>query len=90
MNLCYPYKMRESVSAEDFIGPGHVSTIAGTRIYEFCPRDYGKPLVIAGFEPLDILQAVQMLVAQLVEGRCEVENQYSRVVRPEHPRNPAT
>jgi hydrogenase expression/formation protein HypD len=68
---------------DGFIGPGHVSTIAGTRIYEFCPRDYGKPLVIAGFEPLDILQAVQMLVAQLVEGRCEVENQYSRVVRPE-------
>ena len=72
-----------ALTLDGFIGPGHVSTIAGTRIYEFCPRDYGKPLVVAGFEPLDILQAVQLLVAQLAQGRCEVENQYARVVRPE-------
>lgn len=68
---------------DGFIGPGHVSTIVGTGIYEFCPREYGKPLVVTGFEPLDILQSVQMLLTQRREGRCEVENQYSRVVRPQ-------
>jgi hydrogenase expression/formation protein HypD len=63
-----------------FIGPGHVSTIVGCRPYEFMPRDYGKPVVIAGFEPLDLLQSILMLMRQLAEGRCEVENQYGRVV----------
>jgi hydrogenase expression/formation protein HypD len=63
-----------------FIGPGHVSTVVGCRPYEFIPRDYGKPVVVAGFEPLDILQSILMLMRQLAEGRCEVENQYSRVV----------
>ena len=47
------------------------------------PEQYGKPLVTAGFEPLDILQAIAMLLAQIREGRCEVENQYTRVVRDE-------
>jgi hydrogenase expression/formation protein HypD len=68
---------------DGFLGPGHVSTVIGTRPYRFVPRDYGKPLVTAGFEPLDILQSVQMLLAQLAEGRCEVENQYTRIVRDE-------
>jgi hydrogenase expression/formation protein HypD len=63
-----------------FIGPGHVSTVIGCRPYEFMPKDYGKPVAVAGFEPLDILQSVLMLMRQLDEGRCEVENQYSRVV----------
>ena len=63
-----------------FIGPGHVSTVIGCRPYEFMPNDYGKPFVVAGFEPLDILQSVLMLMRQLDEGRCEVENQYGRVV----------
>jgi hydrogenase expression/formation protein HypD len=63
-----------------FIGPGHVSTIVGARPFEFIPSDYGKPLVTAGFEPLDILQAIQMILRQLADGRCEVENQYKRVV----------
>ena len=63
-----------------FIGPGHVSTVIGCRPYEFMPADYGKPCVVAGFEPLDILQAILMIMRQLAEGRCEVENQYSRVV----------
>jgi hydrogenase expression/formation protein HypD len=63
-----------------FIGPGHVSTVIGCRPYEFMPKDYGKPVAVAGFEPLDILQSVLMLMRQLGEGRCEVENQYSRVV----------
>jgi hydrogenase expression/formation protein HypD len=66
-----------------FIGPGHVSIVVGNRPYRFVPEVYGKPIVVAGFEPLDILQSVYMLLAQLREGRCEVENQYSRVVRDE-------
>lgn len=68
---------------DGFLGPGHVSTIIGRRPWEFVPRDYGRPLVIAGFEPLDILQGVYMILRQLREGRREVEIQYSRVVRPE-------
>jgi hydrogenase expression/formation protein HypD len=65
---------------DGFIGPGHVSTVIGCRPYEFIARDYGKPVVVAGFEPLDILQSVYMLLRQLGEGRAVVENQYSRVV----------
>jgi hydrogenase expression/formation protein HypD len=65
---------------DGFIGPGHVSTIVGCRPYEYVSRDYNKPLVCAGFEPLDILQSVYMLMRQVHEGRAEVENQYARVV----------
>ncbi|GAA2453851.1 hydrogenase formation protein HypD [Actinomadura vinacea] len=65
---------------DGFLGPGHVSTVIGCRPYGFIPSRYGKPLVCAGFEPLDILQSVHMLLAQLAERRCEVENQYTRVV----------
>ena len=65
---------------DGFIGPGHVSTVVGARPFEFIPADYGKPIVVAGFEPLDVLQAVHMILRQLAEGRCEVENQYTRVV----------
>jgi hydrogenase expression/formation protein HypD len=65
---------------DGFIGPGHVSTVIGCRPYEFISRQYGKPLVTAGFEPLDILQSIEMILVQLDEGRCEVENQYTRVV----------
>ncbi|MFP5068188.1 hydrogenase formation protein HypD [Pseudonocardia nantongensis] len=65
---------------DGFIGPGHVSTVIGCRPYEWIPRDHGKPLVTAGFEPLDILQSVYQLLLQRKEGRCEVENQYARVV----------
>jgi hydrogenase expression/formation protein HypD len=65
---------------DGFIGPGHVSTVIGCRPYEFIAGQYGKPLVCAGFEPLDILQSVHMLLRQLADGRCEVENQYARVV----------
>jgi len=64
-----------------FIGPGHVSTVIGCRPYEFIARDHGKPLVCAGFEPLDLLQSVFMIMTQFAEGRSEVENQYGRVVR---------
>jgi hydrogenase expression/formation protein HypD len=66
-----------------FIGPGHVSTIIGCRPYEFIPRDYGKPIVVSGFEPLDLLQSTIMILRQLREGRAEVENQYGRVVPPD-------
>jgi hydrogenase expression/formation protein HypD len=68
---------------DGFLGPGHVSTVVGNRPYRFVPERYGKPLVTAGFEPLDILQAVAMLLRQLVEARCEVENQYTRCVSDE-------
>lgn len=63
-----------------FLGPGHVSTVIGTRVYEFVNTEYGKPLVVSGFEPLDILQSVYMIVKQIVENRVEIENQYGRVV----------
>jgi hydrogenase expression/formation protein HypD len=65
---------------DGFIGPGHVSTVVGARPFEFIPADYGKPVVISGFEPLDVLQTVLMVLRQLRDGRCEVENQYTRVV----------
>jgi len=65
---------------DGFIGPGHVATVVGGRPFEFIPADYGRPVVISGFEPLDLLQSVQMILRQLAEGRCEVENQYARVV----------
>ncbi len=66
---------------DGFVGPGHVSTIIGTKPYQFVAERYGKPVVISGFEPLDIIQSVYMLLKQMDEGRCEVENQYGRVVR---------
>jgi hydrogenase expression/formation protein HypD len=65
---------------DGFIGPGHVSTVVGARPFQFIPAQYGKPLVVSGFEPLDVLQSVLMILRQLGEGRCEVENQYARVV----------
>ncbi|ADG07175.1 hydrogenase formation protein HypD [Kyrpidia tusciae] len=65
---------------DGFIGPGHVSSVIGARPYEFVAREYGKPVVISGFEPLDLLQSILMLIRQLREGRSEVENQYARVV----------
>ena len=63
-----------------FIGPGHVSTVIGCRPYEFIAKDYGLPIVVSGFEPLDILQSIVMILRQLRAGRAEVENQYGRVV----------
>ena len=63
-----------------FIGPGHVSTVIGCRPYHFVARDFQKPLVTYGFEPLDLLQSIVMILRQLREGRADVENQYDRVV----------
>jgi hydrogenase expression/formation protein HypD len=68
---------------DGFIGPGHVSTVIGLRPYGFIARDYRKPVVVSGFEPLDVLQGVYMIMRQLADGRSEVENQYTRVVRDE-------
>jgi len=65
---------------DGFIGPGHVSMVIGTEPYQFIPREFGKPIVVAGFEPLDLLQSLLMVLDQIHEGRAEVENQYARVV----------
>jgi len=65
---------------DGFLGPGHVSTVIGTRPYDFVPTEYSKPLVVSGFEPVDVLQSVYMIVKQIVDVRAEVENQYGRVV----------
>jgi len=63
-----------------FLGPSHVSVIAGAKIYEKFPREYGKPVVVAGFEPVDVMEAVAMLVRQRIEGRSALEIQYKRAV----------
>jgi len=63
-----------------FIGPGHVSTVIGCRPYEWIARNEGKPIVVSGFEPVDVLQAIVMLLQQLKAGEAKVENQYKRVV----------
>ena len=71
------------VRLDGFIGPAHVSTVIGSEPYAFFAEEFAKPVVIAGFEPLDVLQAVLMLIRQVNEGRHEVENEYGRAVRRE-------
>jgi len=70
----------ETVQLDGFIGPAHVSTVIGYRAYEPFPAQYGKPVVVSGFEPLDVMQSILMLVRQINEGRCEIENQFTRAV----------
>jgi hydrogenase expression/formation protein HypD len=65
------------------IGPAHVSTIIGSAPYQFVAVDYRQPLVIAGFEPLDVLQAILLLIRQINAGEARVENEYTRAVTPE-------
>ena len=65
---------------DGFLGPGHVSMVIGTAPYEFVARHYRRPLVVSGFEPLDVLHSVWMVLRQIADGRAEVENQYARVV----------
>ena len=65
---------------DGFIGPGHVSMVIGTTPYDFIAETYRKPIVVAGFEPLDVLHSIYLVLLQLAEGRCSVENQYARVV----------
>lgn len=66
---------------DGFLAPGHVAMVIGLQPFEFIARDYHKPLVITGFEPLDILQSLWMVLKQFAENRCVVENQYARVVQ---------
>lgn len=73
-------KTSRDVAIDGFLGPAHVSTVIGMRPYEPLAHAYHKPVVISGFEPLDVMQSILMLVRQLNEGRTEVENQYIRAV----------
>ncbi len=70
------------VEVDGFIGPAHVSVVIGSDAYRFCASHHQKPVVIAGFEPLDVLQSILMLIEQLNEGRAGIENQYTRAVTP--------
>lgn len=87
--LCYHIRLiptlatlldNNALELDGFIGPGHVSMVLGRNAYRSLTTQYQKPMVIAGFEPVDILQAVLMLLRQLNAGRCDVENAYTRVV----------
>lgn len=68
------------VPIDGFLGPAHVSVVIGSQPYEYFAEEYQRPVVISGFEPLDVMQSILMLVRQLNEGRAEVENQYIRAV----------
>jgi hydrogenase expression/formation protein HypD len=72
----------ERVLVDGFVGPAHVSTMIGTSPYVALATEFEKPVVVAGFEPLDVVQAILMLVRQVNGGRCDVENQYIRAVTP--------
>ncbi len=84
-NILDSQQVRElgTVPLDAFIGPAHVSVVIGSRPYEFFAEEYQKPVAIAGFEPLDVMQAVLMLVRQINEGRYQVENQFTRAVTAE-------
>lgn len=69
-----------TVPLDGFVGPAHVSTVIGSKPYEPFADDYGKPVVIAGFEPLDVMQAILMLIRQVNEDRAVVENEFTRAV----------
>ena len=77
----------ETATIEGFVGPAHVSIIIGSDPYAKFAAEYKKPVVIAGFEPLDVLQAILMLVRQVNQGRAEVENEFIRAVTPTGNRN---
>jgi hydrogenase expression/formation protein HypD len=91
-HVTVPEVMKELIDSRDvhvdsynnridaFLGPSHVSVISGSKIYEEFPKDYGRPVVVAGFEPVDVMQAISMIVKQFVEGRCELETEYKRLV----------
>jgi hydrogenase expression/formation protein HypD len=81
-NILESPEVRElgTVPLDGFIGPAHVSTVIGSRPYEFFAEEYRRPVVIAGFEPLDVMQAILMLVRQVNEDRFEVENEFARAV----------
>lgn len=81
-NILESEEVRElgTVPIDGFVGPSHVSVVVGSRPFEFFAEEYQKPVVIAGFEPLDVMMAILMLVRQINDGRFEVENQYTRAV----------
>jgi hydrogenase expression/formation protein HypD len=81
--LAVPEAAKAQVQVDGFIGPAHVSVVIGSDAYRFCAGQYQRPVVIAGFEPLDVLQSILMLIRQLNEGRAEIENQYTRAVTPD-------
>jgi hydrogenase expression/formation protein HypD len=71
-----------TVPLDGFVGPAHVSIVIGSDPYVAAAEKYRKPVVIAGFEPLDVMQAILMLVRQVNQGRCVVENEFTRAVSP--------
>lgn len=73
----------KDLNLNGFIAPGHVSTVIGLKPYEVFPKEYRMPTVIAGFEPLDVLFGIYMILKQLSEGKLRLENEYSRIVKPE-------
>jgi hydrogenase expression/formation protein HypD len=81
-NILESKEVRElgTVPLDGFIGPAHVSTVIGSEPYEYFAEEYARPVVIAGFEPLDVMQAILMLVRQLNDGRAVVENEFTRAV----------
>ena len=81
-NILESPEVRElgTVPLDGFLGPAHVSAVIGCQPYEFFAEEYARPVVISGFEPLDVMQSIYMLMKQVNEGRAEVENQYSRAV----------
>jgi len=81
-NILESPELREmgTVAIDGFFGPSHVSAVIGSRPYEFFAEEFQRPVVIAGFEPLDVMQSTLMLIRQLNQGRHEVENEYTRVV----------
>jgi len=80
--MAYLVKDRR-LDIDGFLCPGHVSAIIGSRPYAFIPRRYGLGCCISGFEPLDILEGIYMLVRQITDGKPRVANEYARVVKPE-------
>ena len=91
-HVTVPEVMKELIDSRDvhvdsynnkidaFLGPSHVSVISGSKIYEEFPRDYNRPVVVAGFEPVDVMQSISMVVKQFIENRCELEVEYKRLV----------
>ena len=70
----------ENCKINAFLGPSHVSVISGSKIYEEFPRDYNKPVVVSGFEPVDVMQSISMIVKQFKEKRADLEVEYKRLV----------
>ncbi|WP_152020042.1 hydrogenase formation protein HypD [Aliarcobacter butzleri] len=70
----------ENSKIDAFLGPSHVSVISGSKIYEEFPRDYNKPVVVSGFEPVDVMQSISMIVKQFKEKRANLEIEYKRLV----------